>query len=83
MQYESRGEKHFKQWLVNGTRDNEGWFVYTWENGTLNVSNSYGKWLNVRRMIFATSGEEKLILNEMIIMMKRVKHVKQVHRRGI
>ena len=57
--------------MINGTRDNEGWFVYTWKNGTLDVSNSYGKWLNVRGMILATSGEENVILKEMIIMMKK------------
>ena len=74
MQYESRGEDIFVQLVKDAgsaERKNEGWFVYTWENGTLNVSNSYGKWLNVRGMISATSGEENAILKEMIIIMMK------------
>lgn len=45
--------------------------MYTWENGTLNVSDSYGKRVNVQEMISATSGEENAILKEMIIIMMK------------
>lgn len=30
--------------------------MYTWQNGKINVSNSYGKRLDIRGMILATGG---------------------------
>ncbi len=59
MQYESRGDSVFNKFVKDvgsAERKNEGWFVYTWENGILNISNSYRKRLDVKGIISATSG---------------------------
>lgn len=74
MQYESRREEIFVQLVKDAgsaERKNEGWFVYTWENGTLNISNSYGKRLDVKGMISATSGGVYSILKDMIIILMK------------
>lgn len=72
MQYESRGNKVFNKLVEDAgsaERKNEGWFVYTWEEGRLNISESYGKRLDVKGMISATSEGKDSILKEMIIIM--------------
>lgn len=82
MQYESRRNKVFNQFVEDAgsaERKNKGWFVYTWENGMLDISESYGKRLDVKGMISATSEEENSILKEMIIMMMKEKETCEVN----
>lgn len=82
MKYESRGDDTFNELVEeagSAERENEGWFVYTWENGTLNVSNSYGKWLNVRGMISATSGGVNSIFKKKLILWAQEKQTCEVN----
>ena len=49
--YDSRNDDHFRDQLVNGNRDNEGWMVYRYRNDRLEVSDGINKGMNVRQML--------------------------------
>lgn len=49
--FNSSNDKPFKNQLIKGTRDNEGWLVYQYYNNKLRVSKSMGKKLSLSQML--------------------------------
>lgn len=48
--YKSEADKHFKDYLQDGERDNNGWMVYQYEDGKVNTTDIGDKKMNVTEM---------------------------------
>ena len=49
--YKSVADSGFTKALTNGTRKNEGWIVYKYEDGNVKISDSQGKKLNLTELL--------------------------------